>query len=188
MLKSWAWGPDSLSLYWEGAWKNSLGGMQLWEAAAAAEPPSRCVLQARKWGDDSDGFLAGLGHRVPAAWLHPGAGTFPGHIWGGSAGPGESGTLPPCPRDDFSVLTAPGERRSCRSPACSWLLLLSSLLPLPAAQPGIRERRGGQSSCCDLPVSRRQRRVLREPAATAPPEPVLKASQNNPRSISDSSV
>lgn len=53
MLKSCgnrAWGPESLSLYRECTWKNYLGGMQLWEAAAAvtAEPPG--VFQDRGVG------------------------------------------------------------------------------------------------------------------------------------------
>lgn len=129
--------------------------------------------------------------------------SYPG--WGRSAGPRESDTLPPCSRDGSPVFTPPGgdwslQERSRRSPACSRQLHLSLFpfprhTPLPARCSGERQgRQSPHSSCCDLPVSCRECRLLREPlshtepTATALPEPVLKASKNNPRSISDSSV
>lgn len=98
---------------------------------------------------------------------------YPG--WGGSAGPGGSDTLPPCPRDGL-VPCAPTPRWGLEPAGAKLpppiLLPAAPHLPaplpaaLPAPSPVLRARHCGQSqhsSCCDLSVARGERRVLREP-------------------------
>lgn len=168
MLKSCgnrAWGPESLSLYRECTWKNYLGGMQLWEAAAAvtAEPPG--VFQDR-------GVRKTAGMAFWRGWcIEPGFIHEYGLSWDTkypvgaglqeklSSGEGKAGTV--------RAGTAPGKAGTALGKA------RQAQLP-PGVPPRVPGAAGALSHA--------------EPTATALPEPVLKASKNNPRSISDSSV
>lgn len=135
-------------------------------------------------------FLARLAHGVAVVRLSPGECALPGRdLWDQRSQSRSLAALDASPAftaaggdrsEAASAQAAPGSS----TPACS------PSLGSARSQP----RAPGKAEQAEPPVSRRQWRVLREPlshpepAATALPEPLLKASKNNPRSISDSSV